>query len=70
MEILINQLKFPQSTNEDLLPAAPVYVEAVAQLISEQKSLGRAEELGGQDEIGRFFAMKKVSLPSLLSKRA
>ncbi|KAF2686239.1 hypothetical protein K458DRAFT_278398, partial [Lentithecium fluviatile CBS 122367] len=29
MEIILNQLRFPNTTNEDLSESAPVYVEAV-----------------------------------------
>jgi hypothetical protein len=42
---VLNQLRFPNATNEDLLPSAPTYVEAAAQLVSEQLSLGRSDEL-------------------------
>jgi hypothetical protein len=61
MEIVLNQLRFPDSTNEDLLLSAPTYVKTVAQLILDQKDLGRAEELGGEEAIARFFDLKKAS---------
>ena len=61
MEIMLNQLRFPNATNEDLLPSAPAYVEAVAQLVSEQQSLCRTDELGGEKAVARFFDLKKAS---------
>jgi hypothetical protein len=61
IEIVLNQLRFPNSTNEDLLPSASAYVEAVAQLVSEQQSLGSSDELGGEKAIARFLDMKKAS---------
>jgi hypothetical protein len=60
MEIVLNQLKYPNSTNEDLLPAAPNYVEAIAQLVSEQRDLGKSAELGGEEVIAKSFDLKKT----------
>jgi hypothetical protein len=60
IEIVLNQLRFPNATNEDLLLSAPAYVEAVAQLVSEQLSLGSIEELGGEKAIARFLDLKKA----------
>jgi hypothetical protein len=57
---VLNQLRFPNATNEDLLLSAPAYVEAVAQLVSEQLSLGSIEELGGEKAIARFLDLKKA----------
>jgi len=37
------------------------YVKAVAQLVSEQLSLGRSDELGGKEAVARFFDLKTVS---------
>ncbi|KAF1952747.1 hypothetical protein CC80DRAFT_571449 [Byssothecium circinans] len=51
IEIVLNQLRFPNATNEDLLPSAPAYVEAVTQLVSEQQSLGSSDELGSEKAI-------------------
>jgi hypothetical protein len=61
MEIVLTQLRFPNATNEDLLPSVRAYVEAVAQLVSEQLSLGRSDELGGEEAVARFFDLKTVS---------
>jgi hypothetical protein len=61
LEIVCNQLRFPNATNEDLLPSTPAYVEAIAQLVLEQQSLGRVGELGGEKAVTRFFDLKKVS---------
>jgi hypothetical protein len=61
MEIVLTQLRFPNTTNEDLLPSARAYVAAVAQLVSEQQSLGRSSELGGEKAVARFFDLKTVS---------
>jgi hypothetical protein len=47
--------------NEDLLLSVRAYVEAVAQLVSEQVSLGRCDELGGEEAVARFVELKKVS---------
>ncbi|KAH7061864.1 hypothetical protein BKA63DRAFT_588083 [Paraphoma chrysanthemicola] len=38
MEIVLTQLRLPNTTNEDFLSSAQAYVEAVAQLVSEQQS--------------------------------
>jgi hypothetical protein len=61
IEIVLNQLRFPNATNEDLLPSAPAYVEAVAQLVLEQQSLGNSDELGGEKAVDRFLDLKKAS---------
>jgi hypothetical protein len=61
MEIVLTQLRFPDTTNEDLLPSVRAYVEAVAQLVSEKLSLGRSDELGGEEAVARFFDLKTVS---------
>ena len=60
MEIFLNQLRCPNSTNEDLLLAAPAYAEVISQLIEEQRSLGRSTELGGEEAITKFFELKKA----------
>ncbi|OCL13859.1 hypothetical protein AOQ84DRAFT_309856 [Glonium stellatum] len=59
METVLNQLKFPNTTNEDVLPLTPKYVRTIADLIENKKKLGRAEELGGEDAISRFFDLKE-----------
>ncbi|KAF2647718.1 hypothetical protein K491DRAFT_291679 [Lophiostoma macrostomum CBS 122681] len=59
IRIVLDQLRFPNRTNEDVQPLAPVYVEAVAQLVSDQKDLGRADELGGEAAIATFFELKR-----------
>ncbi|PSN58673.1 hypothetical protein BS50DRAFT_641572, partial [Corynespora cassiicola Philippines] len=51
MEIVVNQLRFPNTTNEDLLPHARVYAETIERLIAEQKNLGRLDELGGEEAL-------------------
>jgi hypothetical protein len=61
IEIVLTQLRFPNTTNEDLLPSVRAYIEAVAQLVSEQQSLGRSDELGGEEAVARFFDLKTVS---------
>jgi hypothetical protein len=58
---VLTQLRFPNTTNEDLLPSVRAYVEAVAQLVSEQLSLSRSDELGGEEAVARFFDLKTVS---------
>lgn len=61
MEVVLAQLRFPNTTNEDLQPSVRAYVKAVAQLVSEQLSLGRSDELGGKEAVARFFDLKTVS---------
>ncbi|KAF1358485.1 hypothetical protein EJ07DRAFT_123933 [Lizonia empirigonia] len=61
MEVVLAQLRFPNTTNEDLQPSVRAYVEAVTQLVSEQLSLGRSNELGGEEAVARFFDLKTVS---------
>ncbi|KAF2728558.1 hypothetical protein EJ04DRAFT_392314, partial [Polyplosphaeria fusca] len=36
MEIVLNQLKFPDTSNEDLLPSGSVYVETIAGLVRDR----------------------------------
>ncbi|OCL15342.1 hypothetical protein AOQ84DRAFT_35962 [Glonium stellatum] len=59
MEVVLHQLQFPDATNEEILPSARVYVETVARLISDRKTSGRSEELGGEESIARFFLLKE-----------
>ncbi|KAF2787533.1 hypothetical protein K505DRAFT_287767 [Melanomma pulvis-pyrius CBS 109.77] len=59
IQVVLNQLRYPNSTNEELLPSAPVYVETVAHLIEDRRSLGRLQELGGKEAIARFFKIKQ-----------
>ncbi|KAJ4285971.1 hypothetical protein N0V90_013537 [Kalmusia sp. IMI 367209] len=61
IRILLNQLKFPDSTNEDVLPSAPTYVEAVAQLLKEQIRLSQSDQLISEKVIAEFFSVKKAS---------
>ncbi|PSN58960.1 hypothetical protein BS50DRAFT_580338 [Corynespora cassiicola Philippines] len=42
--IVVNQLRFPDTTNEDLLPHA-------RRLIVEQKNIGRLDEIGGEEAV-------------------
>jgi hypothetical protein len=60
MEIGLNQLRFPDTTNEELQPLAKVYVETVANLVADQVCHGRTEELGGQQSVARFAELKEV----------
>jgi hypothetical protein len=55
IEIVLNQLRYTDATNEELLPSAPAYVKAVAQLVLEQRNLGNSDELGGDEVIARFL---------------
>ncbi|KAL5374888.1 hypothetical protein PMIN06_013071 [Paraphaeosphaeria minitans] len=57
---VLNQLRFPDATNEDLLPAAPAYVEAVAQLLVEQTRLSKSDQLVSEEVIAEFFRVKKL----------
>jgi hypothetical protein len=61
IRIVLNQLRFPDATNEDLLPAAPTYVEAVAQLLVEQTRLSKPDQLVSEEVIAEFFRVKKAS---------
>ncbi|PSN59241.1 hypothetical protein BS50DRAFT_580118 [Corynespora cassiicola Philippines] len=66
MEIVVNQLRFPNTTNEDLLPHARVYAETIERLIAEQKNLGRLDELGGEEALVRFSGFKEVNQEGIL----
>lgn len=61
IQIVLNQLRFPDATNEDLLPSAPAYVEAVAQLLMEQTRLSQSDQLVSEEVIAEFFRIKKAS---------
>jgi hypothetical protein len=65
MKIVLDQLRFPNITNEEIRPAVEQYVEVVATLILERQKRGRVEELGGEETIARFFALYKVCLDLL-----
>jgi hypothetical protein len=60
METVLDQLRFPDITNEDIRPAIEQYVEVVATLVSERQRRGRVKELGGEETISRFRALYKV----------
>jgi hypothetical protein len=49
------------TTNEDLLPLARAYIEAVAQPVSKHLSLGRSDELKDEEAVAAFFDLKKIS---------
>ncbi|KAL5408044.1 hypothetical protein PMIN04_011533 [Paraphaeosphaeria minitans] len=61
IRIVLNQLRFPDAANEDLLPAAPAYVEAVAQLLVEQTRSSKSDQLVSEEVITEFFRVKKAS---------
>ncbi|KAF2176933.1 hypothetical protein K469DRAFT_810829 [Zopfia rhizophila CBS 207.26] len=42
IETILNQLRFPNPTNEDVLPTAAVYVETVAKLVLDREQQGSA----------------------------
>ncbi|KAF2176959.1 hypothetical protein K469DRAFT_810664, partial [Zopfia rhizophila CBS 207.26] len=62
MKTVLSQLRFPNTTNEDVLPTAAVYVETVAKLVLDREQQGSVEELGGKTAIENFFRLKKVIL--------
>ncbi|KAF9733857.1 hypothetical protein PMIN04_013076 [Paraphaeosphaeria minitans] len=70
IQIVLNQLRFPDATNEDLLPAAPAYVEAVAQLLVEQTRLSKSDQLVSVEVIAEFFRVKKASFSQLFRSSA
>jgi hypothetical protein len=65
MEVLLNQLNFPDTTNEELFPSAKVYVETMVKLLSHQVRQGRIGELGGEEVVARFAHLKEVKLPTI-----
>lgn len=60
MQIVLDQLRSPNSTNEDLLPSAPAYVEAVSQLVMEQTRAGRTDLLVSEEVVAKFLSVKKA----------
>jgi hypothetical protein len=69
MEIVLNQLRFPDTTNEDLLPSAKVYVETVIALVSDLQRQGSIEELGGEKAVARFSQLKEVLSPAIRRRK-
>ncbi|KAH0421178.1 hypothetical protein CcaCcLH18_13596 [Colletotrichum camelliae] len=55
LQIVIEEVRNPTVTNEDINRSAPTYVQAVARLVTARVNRGRVEELGGGKAIARFF---------------
>ncbi|KAH9225121.1 hypothetical protein K456DRAFT_1943790 [Colletotrichum gloeosporioides 23] len=60
LQIVIEEVRNPTITNEDINRSAPTYVQAVARLVAARVNRGRVEELGGGEAIARFFDSVKV----------
>jgi hypothetical protein len=61
LEVIVSQVNNPEITNEDMELDVSKYVEIVKGLVENRIRAGRAEELGGQEVIGRFFSLLEVS---------
>lgn len=64
IRIVLGQLRSPNCTNEDPLPSAPAYVEAVARLLAEQTRSGRTDLLVSEQVIAKFISVKKARSPN------
>jgi hypothetical protein len=60
IRLILNQLKNPSVTNEELLPAAPAYVEAVAHLLADQQRRDPADRLVATETVDEFNRLKEV----------
>ena len=60
MGVILGQLRFPNITNEETRATILKYVDIVVKLVSQRQKCGRAEELGGEETISRFFALYAV----------
>lgn len=64
IRIVLGQLLSPNCTNEDPLPSAPAYVEAVARLLAEQTHSGRTDLLASEEVVAKFTSAKKARSPN------
>ena len=62
IKTILDQLRHPNITNEEIQPTVEQYVRAVASLVLDRQRRGRIEELGGDDTISRFFTLYEVSI--------
>lgn len=60
MEVVLDQLRHPAITNEEMRATIPKYVDIVVKLVSQRKKCGRVKELGGEERVSRFFALVEV----------
>jgi hypothetical protein len=60
VRVVMDQMKNPHITNEDMVWSAPRYIRVVAELVANRVKNGRVEELGGKTAVDGFFAMVKV----------
>jgi len=70
MGIILNQLRYPEITNEEIRAAAPKYVDVVTKLASQRQSYSRVVELGGEERAARFFALCEVRAHECLKNHA
>ena len=61
IQVVINQRKYPDSTNEEMRWSVEKLVRSIADLVRKSVKDGRVEELGGKAIVGRFFNLVKVS---------
>jgi hypothetical protein len=62
VNVVIDQMRHPDSTNEEIGRSAPRYVQVVAELIKQGIKDGRVAELGGDIVVDRFATALKVRL--------
>jgi hypothetical protein len=60
MEVVLDQLRHPAITNEEMRATIPKYVDVVVKLVSQRQRCGRVEELGGEERVSRFFELVEV----------
>lgn len=69
LEVVVAQMKSPESTNEDMKRSASKYVRVVKGFLENRMQAGREEEVGGREAIGRFFSLLEVGRPSLCDEQ-
>ena len=59
-KVVINQLRYPNTTNEDMKGSVPKYVRIVSELVKTRVEEDREEELGGKAVVDRYFKLVDV----------
>lgn len=60
MDIIQDELRNPQITNEDMEWSAPKYIRVIADLVETRLQSGRVAEMGGMEAVQKFLAAVKV----------
>lgn len=64
MDVIQDELRNPQITNEDMEWSAPKYIRVIADLVENRLQNGRVEGMGGMEAVQKFLAAVKVRFPT------